>query len=399
MALIIKDRVKETTTTEGTGTVTLAGASTGFQSFAAIGNANTTYYTIAGQGTNEWEVGLGTYTASGTTLSRDTVLSNSLGTTAKINFSAGDKDVFCTYPSGKSINQDASGNVGIGVTPSAWNTAYPALQIGNTGSINAESATESMAISSNVYRSGLSTLRIKTGWATQYIQFSGYHVWQTSLNGTGAAGSSVNFTSPMELTPTGNLNIEGFLTSFSMNPNQAVFTDANNTLVSKAVTGTGSVVLNDSPTFTTAITSTGALQLTGSATVNQNIASSQTSGNLQIGGTAQTTGTITIGGTSATGAITLGQSTAAQTVNIATGVTAASTTKAVNIGTAGNATSTTNIAIGSATGTSTTTVNGYFKPPALASAPTYVKGAVYFDTTLNKLRVGGATTWETITSI
>jgi len=71
----------------------------------------------------------------------------------------------------------------------------------------------------------------------------------------------------------------------------------------------------------------------------------------------------------------------------------------MSIGTGGLAGSTTNIAIGSTAGTSTTTVQGYFKPPALASAPTYVKGAVYFDTTLNKLRVGGATTWETITSI
>lgn len=106
MALIIKDRVKETTTTTGTGTVTLAGASTGFRSFADIGNANTTYYCISNN--NEFEVGLGTYTASGTTLSRDTVLSNSLGTTALINFSAGTKDVFCTYPSGKAILGDTS---------------------------------------------------------------------------------------------------------------------------------------------------------------------------------------------------------------------------------------------------------------------------------------------------
>jgi hypothetical protein len=107
MALIIKDRVKETTTTTGTGTVTLAGASTGFQSFAAIGNANTTYYTIAGQGTNEWEVGIGTYTASGTTLSRDTVLSNSSGTQpSKINFSAGTKDVFVTYPAERALTTD-----------------------------------------------------------------------------------------------------------------------------------------------------------------------------------------------------------------------------------------------------------------------------------------------------
>lgn len=109
MALILADRVRETTTTAGTGTVTLDGAVTGYQSFSAIGNANTTFYCIAGQGTSEWEVGIGTYTSSGTTLSRDTVLSSSNGG-AKVVFSAGTKDVFVTYPSGKSINQDASGN-------------------------------------------------------------------------------------------------------------------------------------------------------------------------------------------------------------------------------------------------------------------------------------------------
>ena len=137
---------------------------------------------------------------------------------------------------------------------------------------------------------------------------------------------------------------------------------------------------------------------TSTTTINGAVTLSATTQAIDIG-TSQTSGTVIVGGTGATGTISLGRSTGAQTVNIATGVTAASTTKAVNIGTAGNATSTTNIAIGSATGTSTTTVNGYFKPPALASAPTYVKGAVYFDTTLNKLRVGGATTWETITSV
>lgn len=111
MALVVADRVRETTTTTGTGTVTLAGAVTGFQTFATIGNGNTTYYTIAGQGTSEWEVGIGTYTSSGTTLSRDTVLSNSLGTTAKINFSAGTKDVFVTYPSERSVYVENGGVV------------------------------------------------------------------------------------------------------------------------------------------------------------------------------------------------------------------------------------------------------------------------------------------------
>ena len=93
MALVLADRVNETTTTAGTGTITLAGAVTGYQSFSAIGNGNTTYYTIAGQGTSEWEVGIGTYTSAGTTLSRDTVLASS-NAGAKVNFSAGTKNVF-----------------------------------------------------------------------------------------------------------------------------------------------------------------------------------------------------------------------------------------------------------------------------------------------------------------
>ena len=102
MAFVVADRVKETTTTTGTGTVTLAGAATGFQSFAAIGNGNTTYYTIAGQTGSEWEVGIGTYTSSGTTLSRDTVLASS-NSGSLVNFSAGTKDVWCDYPAGRSV--------------------------------------------------------------------------------------------------------------------------------------------------------------------------------------------------------------------------------------------------------------------------------------------------------
>lgn len=107
MALVLADRVRETTTTTGTGTVTLAGAVVGFQTFAAIGNGNVTYYTIAGQGTSEWEVGIGTYTSSGTTLSRDTILSSSNSGLA-VNFSAGTKDVFVVYPSERAVYYDAA---------------------------------------------------------------------------------------------------------------------------------------------------------------------------------------------------------------------------------------------------------------------------------------------------
>ena len=108
MALVIKDRVKETSTTTGTGTFTLAGAATGFQSFAAIGDGNTTFYTIVLVGGNEWEVGIGTYTSSGTTLSRGTILSSSNSGNA-VDFSAGTKDVFVTYPSERAITGGGGG--------------------------------------------------------------------------------------------------------------------------------------------------------------------------------------------------------------------------------------------------------------------------------------------------
>jgi len=113
MALVLADRVKETTTTTGTGMVTLLGASTGFQSFAVIGNANTTYYTIASQTGNQWEVGIGTYGSSGTTLSRTTVLSNSAGTQpSALDFAAGTKDVFVTYPSEYAVASTNDGTAG-----------------------------------------------------------------------------------------------------------------------------------------------------------------------------------------------------------------------------------------------------------------------------------------------
>ena len=116
MALVLSDRVQETTTTAGTGTITLAGAVTGYQSFAVIGNGNTTYYCIAGLGTNEWEVGIGTYSSAGTTLARTTILASSNGGSV-VTFSAGSKSVFVTYPAEKSVNLDASDNASALGTP------------------------------------------------------------------------------------------------------------------------------------------------------------------------------------------------------------------------------------------------------------------------------------------
>jgi hypothetical protein len=109
MALVIADRVRETSTTTGTGTLTLGGAVAGYQTFSSgIGNGNTCYYAITLD--SDWEVGLGTYTSAGATLSRDTILASSNANSA-VNFGAGTKDVFVTYPAGKSVYKDASGNV------------------------------------------------------------------------------------------------------------------------------------------------------------------------------------------------------------------------------------------------------------------------------------------------
>ena len=110
MAFVIKDRVKETTTTTGTGTVTLLGAVSGFEAFSAIGNTNTTYYAIVHQSADEWEVGIGTYTASGTTLARTTILQSSNSDSA-VNWSAGTRTIFCTYPADKAVFKDASDDV------------------------------------------------------------------------------------------------------------------------------------------------------------------------------------------------------------------------------------------------------------------------------------------------
>jgi hypothetical protein len=139
MALVIKDRVKETSTTTGTGTLTLAGAATGYQSFAAIGNGNTTYYTIVGG--SQWEVGIGTYTSSGTTLSRDTVLSSSTG--SKIDLAAGTKDVFVTYPSERAIT---GGGGGIGALV-----------------VNATTATESYTIDTGTNAQSVGPVTVASG--------------------------------------------------------------------------------------------------------------------------------------------------------------------------------------------------------------------------------------------
>ena len=114
MALVLNDRVKETTTTTGTGALTLAGAVTGFETFGTgVGNSNTTYYAVTLPGSAEFEVGLGTLNSDSSTITRTTVISSSNSDNA-VNFSAGTKTIFCTLPASKTVFLDASGNATLG---------------------------------------------------------------------------------------------------------------------------------------------------------------------------------------------------------------------------------------------------------------------------------------------
>lgn len=189
MALVVANRVKETTTSTGTGTLTLAGAATGFQSFSAgIGANNTTYYTISSAGGSQWEVGLGTVGAGGTTLARTTVYASSSSGSA-VDLAAGTKDVYVVYPANRSVNLNESGNVtALGtVSSGVWNGTTVGLAYGGTGQTTAQAAINSLAgaVTSGQYLRGNGTNVVMSA-----IQAA--DVPTLNQNTTGSAGSVVN---------------------------------------------------------------------------------------------------------------------------------------------------------------------------------------------------------------
>ena len=158
MAHVLNDRVKETTTSTGTGTINLAGADAGFEGFvSAIGNSNTTYYAIAHQTSNEFEIGIGTVTdASPDTLSRTTVIS-STNSDSLVDFSAGTKDVFCTLPASKAVFFDeSSGSSDVAIGSRGTNP----LALGITGTVLAVSEASDVA---SVQIDGVTGTRIDMG--------------------------------------------------------------------------------------------------------------------------------------------------------------------------------------------------------------------------------------------
>lgn len=148
MALVVKDRVRETSTSLGTGPIALAGAVQAFQSFAVIGDGNTTYYTIVDAQTGDWEVGIGTYTLATTTLSRDTVLESSNAGNL-VNFTANIKDVFVTYPAERSVYGNASNVVtGYTITGGSINSTPIGASTPSTGAFTNFSASGTAAFTS-----------------------------------------------------------------------------------------------------------------------------------------------------------------------------------------------------------------------------------------------------------
>jgi hypothetical protein len=242
MALILADRVKETSTTAGNGVFTLDGAATGFQSFAIVGNGNTTYYCIAGQGTNEWEVGIGTYASAGTALTRTTVLSNSSATepTALV-FAAGTKDVFVTYPSEKSVNLDASGNATALGTPVAFTgtnitgtaaglTAGAATVLATARNIAGVSFDGSAAIA--IPLENLSDVSIGTAVVNQLLGYNGT-AWTNVAPNPASAGTGVVF-----------YNATPVITAAGANSDVAILTFASIPVTTAEQVITGTAVSN-----------------------------------------------------------------------------------------------------------------------------------------------------------
>jgi trimeric autotransporter adhesin len=206
MALILNDRVRETTNVTGTGSASLLGAVTGYQSFSVIGNGNTTYYTIADQGGPSWEVGLGTYSSG--TLARTTVLASS-NSGSLVNFTAGTKDVFVTQPSEKAVYADASGNVSaLGtVSSGTWNASTIVTTYGGTG------LSSYTAGDLPYYASGTALSKLGIGTNGYILQSNGSApTWVAASSVVGGAGGSntqVQYNSSGSLAGSANMTFNG----------------------------------------------------------------------------------------------------------------------------------------------------------------------------------------------
>ena len=260
MALELADRVRETTTVTGTGPATLLGAVTGFQSFAVIGDTNTCYYTISDQSGPNFEVGIGTYSTAGPTLTRTTVLSSSNSNVA-VSFPAGIKDIFVTYPAEKSVNLDAAGNVSaLGTVASAtWQATAITTTYGGTG------LTSYTAGDLSYYATGTTFTKLAIGSSKTILTSTGTAPqWSASLDtsqgGTGltsyTAGDLSYYASGTTFTTLGIGTAGQILTSTGTAPQWSTLSGVAVTTFSAGTTG-----------FTPNTATSGAITLAGTLAV------------------------------------------------------------------------------------------------------------------------------------
>jgi len=253
MALVLKDRVQESATAPGTGSVTLGGAALGFQTFSSsIGNGNTTFYCVADQGGAKWEVGLGTVGAG--TLARTTVYANYLNTTALVNFSSGTQTVFCTYPAENSVNTDASNNVTLPARLTipnvtlATNANTSDLVVGGAlGFSDTGLASNFVATHPSYYQATIQNLSSGSSATAEFIAY----------NDAGTA--TTNYA-------TMGINSSGFTGTGSINaPNHAFFVSASNDIVLGTISSNNiHLVTNSSATDAMTINAVGAVAFNGS---------------------------------------------------------------------------------------------------------------------------------------
>ena len=278
MALALKDRVKETTIVVGTGAATLLGSSIGFQPFSVVGNGNTTYYCISDQFGSNWEVGIGTYSSSGNTLARTTVLASSNGG-ALVVFTAGVKDVFVTYPAEKGVWLDASGNaIGLG-TPAAFvgtniTGTASGLTAGNvTTNANLTGGVTSVGNAATVVtNANLTGAVTSVGNASSLGSFTSLQL-ATALTDETGSGSAVFATSPTLSNPTYTGTLTGSTGVLNIGSGQ-VYKDASGNV------GIGTTAPNNKLTVGTSNTTVGVGTVASFSGVN--VAASNSSGMVVI---------------------------------------------------------------------------------------------------------------------
>jgi hypothetical protein len=381
MALVVKDRVRETSTSTGTGNLALNGAVQAFQDFTAIGDGNTTYYTVVDATTGDWEVGIGTYTAVPPTLARDTILESSNNGLA-VNFTSNVKDVFVTYPAERSVYVEGTAIVPaetsrLGFVNLAQGSGLSVL--GVTGNSTADVGSIAAGTDHQVLRRSGTALAFGAVALDQAAAVSGLLPVASGGSGAGTLTGYVkgNGTSAFTASTTiPNTDITGLGTISTQNSDNVTITGGsiNNTTVGATTPSTGA--------FTTATATTGNITTVNATTVdttNLEVTNLKAKDGTAAGSIADSTGIVTI----ASSVLTTTAVSGGTINNTSIGATTPSTGAFTNF---------------TASGTADFTSTGAVKIPAgtQAQRPTPTAGMLRFNGDLNEFEGYNGTAWASV---